>query len=202
VDFDLFNTETQRIIKNSCASLSTWPCSASKCEYGLMIRPNTTVCFLNEFETWAQDSKEVRVSELVGNEAHRKTYMEYLREFRTTEYPLGDASKSYDEIIGFTEDRDQNIGPSYVQITGTLTMPLLSKSSLCEEYRRYAVSLLYTKLTFPLRFLQQHRSRRREISRSGPRRSSRTSKKRRAPHTSSSGLLIGFGPGPSRELST
>jgi hypothetical protein len=113
-------------IRDACSSLSAWPCDAKKCDYGLLIRPNSTVCFLTHFEDWANTYKSTDVRALVGTESNRATYMGLLSEFRANAYPLDDYSKSYDEVIGFTDKRPKDQGPSFVQLQGTMTMPLLT----------------------------------------------------------------------------
>lgn len=118
-DFDLFAPQTQTVIKDTCSSLASWPCDAPKCEYGLLIRPNATTCFLNNFESWAFVAKGVDVGSWVGDETKREDYMGYLMEFRRTD-------ASFDEIIGFTDKRDPSYGPSYVQVQALMTMPLLT----------------------------------------------------------------------------
>eukprot|EP00614_Pseudopedinella_elastica_P005761 CAMPEP_0172589926 /NCGR_PEP_ID=MMETSP1068-20121228/8449_1 /TAXON_ID=35684 /ORGANISM="Pseudopedinella elastica, Strain CCMP716" /LENGTH=1114 /DNA_ID=CAMNT_0013385597 /DNA_START=196 /DNA_END=3540 /DNA_ORIENTATION=- len=117
--FDVFAPATQTVIKDTCSSLASWPCDAPKCDYGLLIRPNTTVCFLNLFESWAAGAKGVDVAAWVGDEAKRADYMGYLMEFRSTD-------SSLDQVIGFTDKRDFAQGPSYVQIQALMTMPLLT----------------------------------------------------------------------------
>jgi len=49
--------------------------------------------------------------------------MDLLFEFRSAAFPLGDYSKSYTEIIGFTDKREKSVGPSYVQVTQHAALP-------------------------------------------------------------------------------
>jgi hypothetical protein len=128
--FDLFTAATQTVLKAACATLAAWPCDEAKCEFGLLIRPNSTICFLNAFESWALSAEATDAAALVGAESNRETYMELLYKFRNSEHPQGDSSKSYNEIIGFTDKRSVKVGPSYVQVQGTMTMPLLTPLSM------------------------------------------------------------------------
>jgi hypothetical protein len=132
-EFDLFQAEAQAAIKDVCERLPEWPCKADKCGVEKkLVRPDTTVCFLTHFESWAVSSKSLDVSAMVGDEAQRATYMGLLKEFRHTAFALGDPSKSYDGVIGFTNKRDELDGPSFVMVTSSMTMPLLTSLVLKE----------------------------------------------------------------------
>jgi hypothetical protein len=139
-DFDLFNADTQRVIKDACVSLASWPCKEDECEYGLLIRPNTTICFVEDFDRWVAAEKGVSTTTLIDSGA-RAEYMTYLLEFRQNQFPLGDPSKSYDSVIGFTKNRDPLDGPSYVQVKGSMTMPLLTplakKGGIEKQAKKY-----------------------------------------------------------------
>jgi hypothetical protein len=143
--FDLFHAETQEVLRGACSSLKSWPCHADKCDFGLLVRPNSTVCFLPAFEAWASSAKAADVKAMVGDEAQRGAYMDLLFEFRGSQYPLGDSSKSYDEVIGFTGKRLVHQGPSYVQVQATMTMPLLmplaGKYKIQDAARAYVDSI-------------------------------------------------------------
>ena len=141
-DFDLFASATQDVLKTACSTLPAWPCDEDRCDFGLLIRPNSTICFLTAFESWALSSESVDAAAMVGTESNRETYMKLLYKFRNTQYPQGDSSKSYNEIIGFTDKRSVAEGPSYVQVQGTITMPLLTPLSMKGGIEAQAEALL------------------------------------------------------------
>lgn len=143
-NFDLFDSETQTAIYEACNLMETWTCNAKDCEFGLLNRPDTTICFLKAFDSWVLSTKGDSTSNLVasGTSTARRTYMTYLQEFRRSAYPLDDASKSYDQIIGFTSKRSADYGPSYVQIQAKMTMPLLTPLAAKRPIERRAEKLL------------------------------------------------------------
>ena len=104
---------------------------------------------MTHFEEWAAAAKGVDVAAMVGTEDSRANYMGHLVEFRATQYPLGDTSKSYSEVIGFTSKRDTAVGPSYVQVQGTMTMPLLTPLSLKTDIEAAAEDFLKSIDTSP-----------------------------------------------------
>jgi len=139
-DFDLFAVGTQNVIYEACDSLPNWQCNAGGCEYGLLVRPNSTICFLRDFDTWAQRTKGVHPSTMVGDEANRTTYFDWLKEFRQTQNPLGDQTKSYSELIGFVDGQVKFVG-----IRSRLTMqkvsPVKIKDPIEERCKKFIKSL-------------------------------------------------------------
>merc|ERR1711998_516313 len=120
--FDLFDSDTQDVLYDVCDRLPEWSCTAGKCDYGLLVRPNTTVCFLTHFDRW-MNQKGISTSDLItdGSDTSRTTYMNNLEKFRASEYPLNDYTQSYEEIIGFV-DGDLK----YVKIRATMSMPTIT----------------------------------------------------------------------------
>lgn len=59
--FDLFAQDTQDVILDACERLPAWPCTEKGCEFDLLVRPNTTICFLQDFNSWGVRSPRLRL---------------------------------------------------------------------------------------------------------------------------------------------
>lgn len=138
--FDLFNTDTQAAIYDACDRLPSYECNKDGCDLGLLVRPNTTICFLSDFDTWVNTTHDVDTSTIVGNEAYRTQYMNWLKTFRETQYPLGDSSKSYEELIGFIDDELKFVGIR-ARMTMELFEPYVVKNPIEKLTKKFVRSI-------------------------------------------------------------
>jgi predicted RND superfamily exporter protein len=125
-DFDFTNSETQDDFLTLCAALRTQECNAIGCSLGKLIRPDTVVCFLEEFDAWLISDKAGTLrSSLTGDQ-----FLALLVEFRRDTVPSNSiVSLSWQKHIGFIDGELK-----YVQIPAYTTMftllPLEEKKSV------------------------------------------------------------------------
>ncbi|KAH8062781.1 hypothetical protein JL721_8689 [Aureococcus anophagefferens] len=80
--FDLSPAASQDAILASCDLVENFPCSSGACEFGLLARPNTTLCFMREFQRWHGGAYGASTYGL-----NKTTFDARLRVFRDTTAP-------------------------------------------------------------------------------------------------------------------
>jgi len=114
-NFDLSEASAQDAFLDACESMRTWPCKASGCQFGLLIRPNTTSCFLEEFQSWHKD----KYSGVTTYDITSTEFFNRLSNFRQTEAPKGDPYGTWETTIGFINGKLK-----YAKIESRMTLKL------------------------------------------------------------------------------
>ncbi|KAH8063344.1 hypothetical protein JL722_2512 [Aureococcus anophagefferens] len=97
--FDLSPAASQDAILASCDLVENFPCSSGACEFGLLARPNTTLCFMREFQRWHAAACGASTYGL-----NKTTFDARLRVFRDTTAPENaDLYSSWSDVIGYVD---------------------------------------------------------------------------------------------------
>jgi len=83
--FDLQPAAAQDAFLDACDTIRNYKCEESGCQFGLLIRPNTTTCFLEEFQTWHEKAYGETTYDCTADE-----FYERLTDFRETTTPKAD----------------------------------------------------------------------------------------------------------------
>ena len=107
-DMDLSDPQAQLAVVRACKSLRSWECKESGCQFDLLVRPNTTECFMEEFMTWHK--KNYNVSSL---NATSSEFFSRLKTFRRTETPkIASVNSDWEGNIGFIDGDLRYADPS------------------------------------------------------------------------------------------
>jgi hypothetical protein len=121
--FDLYDSSTRDALLAFCEAVRTEPCNLEGCSLGLLHLPDSTTCFLEEFEAWgASTFGSAYTTNGTGAMVSEEVFYERLTLFRESTYPgyvYGDEpdGNGWDELIGFVDGELQ-----FVIVQADLTM--------------------------------------------------------------------------------
>jgi len=97
-DFDLQPAAAQNAFLDACDTIRNYPCKEKGCQFGLLIRPNTTTCFLEEFQTWHYNTYAETTYDCTATEFYSR-----LTTFRETTAPKADPYGDWSTEIGMID---------------------------------------------------------------------------------------------------
>mmetsp|Transcript_47996 Transcript_47996/g.133968 ORF Transcript_47996/g.133968 Transcript_47996/m.133968 type:complete len:870 (+) Transcript_47996:864-3473(+) len=97
-DFDLQPAAAQNAFLDACDTIRNYQCKEKGCQFGLLIRPNTTTCFLEEFQTWHYNTYAETTYDCTATEFYSR-----LTTFRETTAPKADPYGDWSTEIGMID---------------------------------------------------------------------------------------------------
>lgn len=127
---DLHTEAAQSQIFSACDNLETFNCE-SGCTGETLVRPNSTLCFLREFEQWHGDEYGQSIQGLT-----KTTFNDRLRVFRQTTSPSSDDYSSWENYIGFVDDELRFVRID-TRVSMTLEEPTQNKKMVIRRTNKF-----------------------------------------------------------------
>mmetsp|Transcript_8250 Transcript_8250/g.25531 ORF Transcript_8250/g.25531 Transcript_8250/m.25531 type:complete len:1071 (+) Transcript_8250:228-3440(+) len=127
---ELHGTAAQTQIFNACNNLPTFNCE-SGCDGNTLVRPDSTLCFLNEFQDWHEGTYNASIQGLGSS-----VFNSRLSEFRDTTTPASEDYSSWENYIGFV-DGELRFVRLDARISMTLEEPTTAKRMVLRRINKF-----------------------------------------------------------------